>query len=110
MLAHLQLATLAEIELSEAIEYLEVEARMGLAFAREVHRVIDIAMRFPQSGTLVPQNRVRRQIRLFRLNPEFPYDVVATVIEEQDLLLVLAVAHHKREPGYWIGRTVLAKR
>ena len=25
-------------------------------------------------------------------------------IEEEQLLLVLAVAHHKREPSYWLDR------
>jgi hypothetical protein len=47
---------------------------------------------------------VRRQIRLFRLNPDFPYDIVATTIEEESLLLVIAIAHHSRKPKYWIAR------
>ena len=32
----------------------------------------------------------------------FPYDVVA--IEKQNEVLVVAVAHHSRKPGYWRDR------
>lgn len=38
------------------------------------------------------------------MNPDFPYDIVATVIEEEDLLLVIAIAHHRRKPKYWSKR------
>lgn len=55
------------------------------------------------------QRRVRWQIRKFRLNPEFPYDVGAMIVPEQRLLAVLAVAHHKRRPGYWVSRAVHEK-
>lgn len=105
-----RLVELAQLELSEAMAYYEAQASMGLAFTNEFDRVIDIAMEFPDSGTLVPQRRVRRQIRLFRLNPEFRHDIVATVIEEEDLLLVVAVAHHARKPNYWISRLAQVKR
>jgi toxin ParE1/3/4 len=94
----------AEAELDEATTYYEAEASMGAAFAAEVERVLELALQFPQSGTLVPQRRVRRELRLFRLNPDFPYDIVATTIEEEDLLLVIAIAHHSRKPKYWRNR------
>lgn len=48
--------------------------------------------------------RVKRRVRLYRLNPDFPYNVVATAIEEEGLLLIVAVAHHKRRPMYWVPR------
>jgi hypothetical protein len=32
----------------------------------------------------------------------FPYDVV--VIERDDNMLIVAVAHHSRKPGYWQDR------
>jgi len=31
----------------------------------------------------------------------FPYDIVA--IELPDETVVIAVAHHSRKPGYWLG-------
>ena len=99
----------AEVELDEAATYYGAEPSVGLAFTEEIDRVLGLAMRFPRSGTLVPQKRVRRDIRLFRLNPDFPYDIVATTIDEKDLLLVLAVAHQSRRPKYWISRLSEAK-
>jgi toxin ParE1/3/4 len=105
-----RLAKLADIEFSEAIAYYEAAANMGLAFAREVQRVTELAKQFPDSGLLVQQSRTGRQARLFRLSPEFPYDLVTTVIDEEDLLLVVAVAHHSRKPKYWVSRLARAPR
>jgi toxin ParE1/3/4 len=104
MLLHAKFVELAQAEFDAAVEYHEAAANKGAAFTREVRRVISLATEFPASGTLVPIRRVKRRVRLYRLNPEFPYDLVATVIEEEDLLLVIAVAHHKRRPKYWISR------
>ena len=104
MLARAQFAELAQTEFDAAVEYHQVEANMGAAFAREVRRVIELAIEFPDFGTLVQQRRVQWQVRKFRLNPEFPYDVCAMIVPEQQLLVVLAIAHHKRRPEYWISR------
>ena len=110
MATNARFAKLADIELSEAIAYYDTEAHMGLTFAREVQRVVELAKQFPESGTLVPVRRIRRQVRLFRLNPEFRYDLVAALIEEDDLLLIVAVAHHSRSPKYWLSRLAEVKR
>lgn len=32
----------------------------------------------------------------------FPYDIVAIELPEE--AVVIAVAHHSRKPGYWLGR------
>ena len=32
----------------------------------------------------------------------FPYDVVAVELPEETV--VIAIAHHSRKPGYWLGR------
>lgn len=108
MLTAYRYAELAGIELAEATAYYDVEANKGLAFVDEIERVIGLAMEFPDSGTLVRQTRVSWPIYKYRVNPEFPYDLGAMIVEEQGLLLVLAVAHHKRRPGYWIGRAAEA--
>ena len=106
MVTNVRFVELAETELDEATAYYDAEAVAGVAgaFANEIERVLGLAMQFPDSGTLVPQRRVRREIRLFRLNPDFPYDIVVTTIEEEDLLLVIAIAHHSRKPKYWASR------
>ena len=33
----------------------------------------------------------------------FPYDIVAIELPEE--AIVIAVAHHSRKPGYWLGRS-----
>lgn len=104
MLSGFRLARLAERELVEAVEFYEARGTdKGLAFAREVYDTIAGAMRFPASGTPVLDARLTREIRHYRLNPEYPYDVIAAVVEG-DVLFVFAVAHQSREPGYWRER------
>ena len=73
----------------------------GLRFAERVEEVIEHALAQPDAGTLVIHRRVKRTIRKYQVT-KFPYDVVATVQDEE--LVVLAVSHHKRRPGYWIRR------
>lgn len=52
---------------------------------------------FPQLVTKSPSYEIRRA-----LLPRFPYAIVFLVRAEE--LRVLAVAHAKRRPGYWLGR------
>jgi len=33
----------------------------------------------------------------------FPYDIVAIELPEETV--VIAIAHHSRKPGYWLGRS-----
>lgn len=100
-----RLARLAERELDEAVAWYEGHSLgKGLVFAREVYETIDRAMRFPASGTPVRDPRLTREVRYYRLNPEFPYDIVTSVVEG-NMLFVFAVAHQSREPGYWVSRT-----
>lgn len=107
MLVRLRFAVLAELELDEATAYYEMESPgLGLRFAREVYQVILHAMQFPHAGTAIRDSRLTRQVRYYRLNPAFPYDVIASVVNE-DELLVVALAHQKREPVYWLERTGL---
>lgn len=61
-------------------------------------------MHFPAAGTLEKREGGKWPVRRFRLNPAYPYDVVAMVVEDQDLLFVLAIAHHSRDPSYWLDR------
>ena len=44
---------------------------------------------------------VRRQARRFRMH-RFPYAVVYTFDDSR--VRVIAIAHTKRRPGYWVGR------
>jgi toxin ParE1/3/4 len=50
----------------------------------------------PEVGA--PLGRKDRKRRV----PRFPYDVVYRIKEER--ILVLAIKHHRRRPGYWTWR------
>ena len=89
---------LAEQELVEATNYYEQENReLGLEYLTEVEGAVTLLSRYPYAG-LVVQGFVRRLIL-----PKFPYSLLYRIVEE-DLIRVLAVAHHKRSPQYWIER------
>jgi toxin ParE1/3/4 len=75
-------------------------AGLGLAFLRMVDRAIAQIESVPSSGSPVPgvaDAGVRRV-----LVRRFPYHVV--YIDLPDRVQVLAVAHQRRRPGYWMRR------
>jgi toxin ParE1/3/4 len=88
---------LAEQELLDAVSYYEEqEIGLGLEYLGEVEHAVNFLMRYPEAGS-----KVRGSIRRLTL-PKFPYSLLYRVMEEQ--IRVLAVAHHKRKPQYWVDR------
>lgn len=73
------------------------EPGLGEDFIFEIRRLCRHIVEAPRLGTEV-QSGVRR-----RLVRRFPYAVLYA-IENSDVL-VLAVAHQSRRPGYWSSRT-----
>ena len=87
----------AEDELLDELGYLEFQARgLGRRFFAEVRRTESLIAQFPQSG-----EEIRPGIRK-RILQKFRYSLIYTI--EKDVLLILAVAHHRRRPGYWLSR------
>lgn len=84
----------AEAEVTEAIAYFD-EQRNGLGdrFEQDLLDTVEFVREHPLSGKLLT-GRVRR----FRLHT-FRYNVVYVV--DGDEIVILAVAHHRRRPGYW---------
>jgi toxin ParE1/3/4 len=88
----------ARRELEETVDYYNAErAGLGSEFREEVQRVITLLTRFPQLGQPV-RGSVQRMMLL-----RFPYHVYYRVLESGNLR-ILAVAHNRRMPGYWLGR------
>lgn len=88
---------LAEQELLDAVSYYEEqETGLGLEYLGEVEHAVNFLMRYPEAGS-----KVRGSIRRLTL-PKFPYSLLYRVLEDQ--IRVLAVAHHKRKPQYWVDR------
>ena len=69
---------------------------LGSDFLDDVQRVIDLLCEQPGLGRPTGRN-LRRA-----LFPRFPFSLIYA--EESDAILIVAVAHQKRRPGYWRGR------
>ena len=88
----------ARAELDEGALFYERERPgWGAVFAAEVSRVIALVCEVPGVGAPVGRSG-RRRVGL----AGFPYDVVYRVAGET--IRVVAVAHHKRRPGYYRSR------
>jgi hypothetical protein len=89
-------------ELLAEIEYLEnEEAGLGQRYFSEVERRIRQGTRFPASGAPILGFDEKYDVRRFTLRT-FPASVVTASIRGE--LIVIAVAHTRRAPGYWRSR------
>ena len=83
----------------EAVEtfryYEERVPGLGVSFLLDLEEAGRLIGEHPEASPLV-DGEIRR--KLFR---RFPYSLLYVV--EPGRILVLAVAHHKRRPGYWRG-------
>ena len=96
-MAGIELAPEAERELLEARSwYLAENASVARSFAEAVDSAFAAVLEFPDAWPKVTADE--RRYRLTR----FPYAVIYRVVEGR--VLVVAVAHAKRRPGYWLGR------
>ena len=87
---------LAELHDAAAFYTLKANIELGQAFVAEFERTANFVLANPLLGTVFRGDR-RRYI--FR---RFPYSIIYQVAEDE--LRILAVAHHRRRPGYWAGR------
>lgn len=93
----LQISEPASIELAEAVRWYE-ERRPGWGgrLFDAVSHTFAVIERFPDAGA--PRNETTRQLTV----RGFPFLVVYR-IRPQDVYVV-ALAHSKRRPGYWMNR------
>lgn len=89
-------AALAELRDAAAYYAAQVNADLARAFVDEFERVIHLVSSAPQLGAVFRGTRRRYFLR------KFPYSVIYQVA--QDELRVLALAHQKRRPAYWVRR------
>lgn len=87
----------ASADLFEAVRYYEERVHgLGHSLLEDVESAVRELSETPLSSpTIGPE--VRR-----RVVHRFPYSLLYVV--EVDRIVVLAVAHHKRRPGYWKSR------
>ncbi len=87
----------ARDEFLAAVDFYEQQAAgLGDEFTAEVEQGLTTVEQTPQIG--VPYIRNTRRLLLRR----FPYNIVYIV--ESDAIVIIAVAHQRRRPGYWAKR------
>lgn len=88
----------AEAELLAAAEWYDEAAGLGPDLVAEVRafsaRIADAPESFPPDPEM-------EEVRRARLK-QFPYWLVFTMQDEE--IFIVAVAHVRREPGYWLKR------
>lgn len=87
---------LAELHDAAAFYALKADAELGLAFVAEFERTANLILDKPLLGVVFRDTRRRFILR------RFPYSIIYQVTAEE--LRILAVAHHRRRPGYWAQR------
>jgi len=93
----------ARAELRAAVATYEAERPgLGSVFAKRVRELVELALAFPEMGSPYSVPGVRR---LFPR--EFPFALAYLVDAER--ILIVAVAHGRREPDYWHARVAPPK-
>jgi len=84
-------------ELEEAARHYEaVSLHLSLGLRDEVSRALQYLLEFPKASK--PAGRAHRSYKLRR----FPYLLIHRI--EDAGLVIVAIAHTARKPGYWRGR------
>jgi plasmid stabilization system protein ParE len=65
-------------------------------FFRDFESTLQRIQNNPQLGSIAGKTARRRRI------PRFPFDII--YCEHNGALVLIALAHHARRPGYWKGR------
>ena len=87
----------ARLELEEAVAYYE-SRRVGLGadFREKAEAAVGRISETPERWSPLTNDTRRFLLR------RFPYSIVYTMLPTH--ILIIAVAHQKRRPGYWSGR------
>ena len=87
----------ARLELRDAIAYYEDHRDgLGLEFSREIYASINRVADAPLIWSRLTDNSRRF------LTKRFPYSIIYQILD--DAVLIVAIAHQSRKPGYWKDR------
>jgi plasmid stabilization system protein ParE len=91
--------TLAQQEVDEAVVWFEERAEgKGLEFLDELDRVVRLVKSYPFASPQIDPE-IRRH-----LFARFPYSLIYGL--DHNTIVVIAVAHSRRAPHYWVDRLV----
>ena len=87
----------AEEEMTEAAMFYESRSGgLGSDFLDDVQRAVDRLSDYPHSGEPIDSGFKRTLLH------SFPFSLIYAV--EQTGIVIVAIAHHGRVPGYWRSR------
>jgi plasmid stabilization system protein ParE len=88
----------AKVEFGEALKHYQNQAGLDIArdFSQAAMRAAQRLLRYPELGV-----KAGHGARRFVLH-DYPYNLIYRVTPEA--IIIVAVAHHSRRPGYWAGR------
>ena len=90
---------LAVAEIDHEVDYYESrQAGLGDELEDEIDAVLTLLRRFPGGAPQWKHRRDRRIALLDRFPFTLPYQIV------RDEIVILALAHTSRRPGYWVRR------
>ena len=87
---------IAELQHAAAFYTAKANIELGLAFVAEFEKTGNRIPEYPNLGAAF-RGKLRRY--LFR---RFPYSIIYQITPDE--LRIVAVAHHRRRPGYWLKR------
>lgn len=87
----------AEEHKKQVAHYEEIQAGLGRRYHTEFQNVLASVCASPDRSRIVSAPDIRRAI--FKV---FHFDLVYREVD--GLVQVLAIAHHRRQPGYWVAR------
>lgn len=87
----------AEEMIAAALFYEEAAVGLGRDFLDDVQQAIESLTQYPDLGVEVAVGLRRALLH------RFPFTLIYAV--EADGILIIAVAHARRKPGYWQSRT-----
>lgn len=87
----------AEAEVDQAVAYFDQQRQgLGERFEQDLRNTIRFIIQHPLTG-----HPLTKFVRKFRLHT-FRYNVIYAI--DGDEIVIIAVAHHRRRPGYWRSR------
>jgi len=88
----------AEAEFLDSIAFYESrKPGLGTSFLQAIHESLAFISEMPEAWPVQEEPDIRTKVVA-----NFPYSIHFRIQEPQ--IQVLAVAHHKRKPGYWHDR------
>ncbi len=96
---NIRFLTVAQKELDEAVEWYNQQAPdLGLRFLGEVNMSLSRIADYPFSCA-----EIKPDIRRCLVN-KFPYGLIYRQDKDEEFIVIIAISHLHRRPGYWHDR------